>query len=107
MAFRIPMAKRQWLESSASLIMAERLCVVRPALDHLRDLVALGAIDRIYVHSPDRLARHSAYQVLLLMSGTAPPVEWAPELRQPVKTHFSLNGEKGHEPVSKDVLERV
>jgi len=40
--------------------------LVRPALDHLRDLVALGAIDRIYVHSPDRLARNYAYQVLLI-----------------------------------------
>ena len=39
---------------------------VRPALDHLRDLVALGGIDRIYVHSPDRLARNYAYQVLLI-----------------------------------------
>ena len=37
-----------------------------PALDRLRDLAAVGAIDRIYVHSPDRLARNYAYQVLLL-----------------------------------------
>ena len=29
-------------------------------------LVSVGAIDRIYVHSPDRLARNYAYQVLLL-----------------------------------------
>jgi site-specific DNA recombinase len=40
--------------------------LVRPALDHLRDLVAVGGIDRIYVHSPDRLARNYAYQVLLI-----------------------------------------
>ena len=40
--------------------------LVRPALDRLRDLAAVGAIDRIYVHSPDRLARNYAYQVLLL-----------------------------------------
>ena len=40
--------------------------LVRPALDRLRDLVSVGAIDRIYVHSPDRLARNYAYQVLLL-----------------------------------------
>src|SRR5579864_8182067 len=39
--------------------------LVRPALDRLRDLVMAGAIDRIYVHSPDRLARNYAYQVLL------------------------------------------
>ncbi len=40
--------------------------LIRPALDRLRDLATLGAIDRIYVHSPDRLARNYAYQVLLL-----------------------------------------
>jgi site-specific DNA recombinase len=40
--------------------------LIRPALDRLRDLVNVGAIDRIYVHSPDRLARNHAYQVLLL-----------------------------------------
>ena len=40
--------------------------LVRPALDHLRDLVSVGGIDRIYVHSPDRLARNYAYQVLLI-----------------------------------------
>jgi site-specific DNA recombinase len=40
--------------------------LIRPALDRLRDLVNVGAIDRICVHSPDRLARNYAYQVLLL-----------------------------------------
>src|SRR5258708_8281289 len=40
--------------------------LIRPALDRLRDLATVGAIDRIYVHSPDRLARNYAYQVLLL-----------------------------------------
>jgi site-specific DNA recombinase len=40
--------------------------LIRPALDRLRDLVSFGAIDRIYVHSPDRLARNYAYQVLLI-----------------------------------------
>jgi hypothetical protein len=34
-------------------------------------------------------------------------LEWAPKLRQPVKTHFSLNGEEGHEPISTKVHERV
>lgn len=54
-------AERQFVDdgySGASLI--------RPALDRLRDFVNVGAIDRIYVHSPDRLARNYAYQVLLL-----------------------------------------
>jgi site-specific DNA recombinase len=40
--------------------------LIRPALDRLRDLATVGAVDRIYVHSPDRLARNYAYQVLLL-----------------------------------------
>jgi len=40
--------------------------LVRPALERLRDLAATGAIDRIYVHCPDRLARKYAYQVLLV-----------------------------------------
>lgn len=40
--------------------------LVRPALDRLRDLAATGVINRIYVHSPDRLARNYAYQVLLI-----------------------------------------
>ena len=38
----------------------------RPALENLRDKVAEGEIDRIYVHSPDRLSRKYAYQVILL-----------------------------------------
>jgi len=40
--------------------------LVRPALDRLRDLAVTGAVNRIYVHSPDRLARNYAYQVLLI-----------------------------------------
>ena len=40
--------------------------LVRPALERLRDLAAAGGVDRLYVHSPDRLARKYAYQVLLL-----------------------------------------
>jgi site-specific DNA recombinase len=40
--------------------------LIRPALERLRDQVANGAIDRLYVHSPDRLARKFAYQALLV-----------------------------------------
>ena len=54
-------AQRQFVDNGYS-----GATLVRPALDHLRDLVALGGIDRIYVHSPDRLARNYAYQVLLI-----------------------------------------
>ena len=38
--------------------------LARPALERLRDAVAGGEIDRVYVHAPDRLARRYAYQVL-------------------------------------------
>ena len=40
--------------------------LVRPALERLRDRAAEGGIDLLYIHSPDRLARKYAYQVLLL-----------------------------------------
>lgn len=38
----------------------------RPALERLRDVASLGGVDRLYVHSPDRLSRNYAYQVVLL-----------------------------------------
>jgi site-specific DNA recombinase len=38
----------------------------RPALERLRDLAAVGGIQKLYIHSPDRLARNYAYQVLLM-----------------------------------------
>ena len=40
--------------------------LVRPALEQLRDTAAMGGIERLYIHNPDRLARKYAYQVLLL-----------------------------------------
>ena len=40
--------------------------LLRPALERLRDAVASGQIDRIYVHAPDRLARRYAHQALLI-----------------------------------------
>src|SRR3954454_9234593 len=40
--------------------------LVRPALERLRDQAAAGLIDRLYVRSPDRLARKYAYQTLLI-----------------------------------------
>lgn len=58
------------------LTLDEELCFIddgysgstlgRPALERLRDQAAAGAIDRLYVHSPDRLARRYAYQALLV-----------------------------------------
>jgi site-specific DNA recombinase len=38
----------------------------RPALERLRDQIATGAIDRLYVYSPDRLSRNFAHQAVLL-----------------------------------------
>jgi site-specific DNA recombinase len=40
--------------------------LLRPALERLRDAVAAGTVDRLYVHSPDRLARRYACQVVLM-----------------------------------------
>ena len=40
--------------------------LIRPGLEQLRDVVAMHGLDRLYVHSPDRLARKYAYQVLLV-----------------------------------------
>src|ERR1700747_3502986 len=40
--------------------------LARPALDRLRDQAAAGALDRLYVFSPDRLSRKYAYQVLIV-----------------------------------------
>ena len=49
--------------------------LVRPALERLRDVAYAGGIDRLYVHSPDRLARKYAYQVLLVDELTHDGVE--------------------------------
>ena len=38
----------------------------RPALERLRDTADAGAVDRLYVLSPDRLARNYAYQVVVV-----------------------------------------
>jgi hypothetical protein len=58
--------------------------LVRPALERLPDGVAEGAVDRLYVRNPDRLARKYAYPVLLLG-----------ELRKHGVTVVFLNGPSG------------
>ena len=40
--------------------------LVRPGLDRLRELIAAGGIERLYVQSPDRLARACAQQAKLV-----------------------------------------
>jgi site-specific DNA recombinase len=54
-------AERQFIDDGYS-----GATLVRPALERLRDLAAAGGVDRLYLHSPDRLARKYAYQVLLV-----------------------------------------
>ena len=40
--------------------------LVRPALEQLRDAVAAGEVERVYVYAPDRLARKYTYQMMLV-----------------------------------------
>jgi site-specific DNA recombinase len=40
--------------------------LVRPGLEKLRDQIAAGMIDKVYIHSPDRLSRKYAYQMILM-----------------------------------------
>ena len=68
--------------------------LVRPALEKLRDLIAFGTIDRLYVHSPDRLARKYAYQVLLVDEFQHAGVEVV-----------FLNRELGHSPEDELLLQ--
>jgi site-specific DNA recombinase len=49
--------------------------LVRPGLERLRDVAVAGGLDCLYVHCPDRFARHYAYQVLLLEELTQRGVE--------------------------------
>ena len=52
----LPPAEREFIDEGWS-----GATLMRPALERLRDAAALGGIDRLYVHSPDRLARRYAY----------------------------------------------
>lgn len=68
-------ALRQRVQSDG-LMLEDELCfldegysgstLVRPALERLRDIAWAGGFQRLYVHSPDRLARKYAWQVLLV-----------------------------------------
>ena len=62
-------SRTAWCRKRSSASSTRATAAVRwsaPALERLRDAAADGAIDRLYVHSPDRLARKYAYQVLLV-----------------------------------------
>jgi site-specific DNA recombinase len=66
---------RQQVESNNELLQ-EKNCFLddgvsgstlnRPALERLRDAAYVGQFQKLYIHSPDRLARKYAYQVLLV-----------------------------------------
>ena len=62
--------------------------LVRPALERLRDGAVEGAFEVVLCHSPDRLARRYAYQVLLLE-------EFA---RAGVEVMFAFEGERSQSP---------
>lgn len=49
--------------------------LMRPALERLRDIAYVSGFQKLYVHSPDRLARRYAYQVLLVDELTKHGVE--------------------------------
>lgn len=40
--------------------------LARPALERLRDQIDFGIINKVYIHSPDRLSRKYAYQMILI-----------------------------------------
>lgn len=40
--------------------------IIRPSLEKLRDQIAEGNINKVYIHSPDRLARKYVHQMLLV-----------------------------------------
>lgn len=61
--------------------------LARPGLERLRDLVSEGQVEIVLVHSPDRLSRRYAYQVLLLEEFS----------RQGIEVHF-LKGNAGQTP---------
>lgn len=49
--------------------------LIRPGLERLRDQAAAGTIDRVYVLSPDRLARRHAHQMVIVEELQAHGVE--------------------------------
>jgi site-specific DNA recombinase len=89
-------ALRERVEKDGLMLSEEMLFVdegysgahlIRPGLERLRDEAAAGSFDRLYVHSPDRLARKYAYQVLLVE-----------EFRRAGVEVVFLNRELGHSP---------
>lgn len=61
--------------------------LARPGLERLRDVVSEGQVEVVLVHSPDRLSRKYAYQVVLIEEFS----------RKGVETVF-IKGPAGHSP---------
>ena len=59
-AFSVP---EQWIFQDEGYSGAT---LVRPGLERLRDLACEGSLEAVLIHSPDRLSRKYAYQVLLV-----------------------------------------
>ena len=59
-AFSVP---EQWIFQDEGYSGAT---TVRPGLERLRDLACEGSLEAVLIHSPDRLSRKYAYQVLLV-----------------------------------------
>ena len=59
-AFTVP---EQWIFQDEGYSGAT---LVRPGLERLRDLACEGSLEAVLIHSPDRLSRKYAYQVLLI-----------------------------------------
>jgi len=68
--------------------------LMRPELERLRDCVVNEGLEKIYVHSPDRLARKYAYQYLLIE-----------EFKQSGVEVVFLNDEMGKSPESDLLLQ--
>ena len=68
--------------------------LLRPALERLRDTAAAGAIDRLYVENPDRLARDYPYQMVLV-----------DELRRHGVAVVFLNGDLDESPEGRLLLQ--
>ena len=58
--------------------------LVRPALERLRDAIAAGEIDRVYVLAPDRLARRYAFRCCSWKSSVAPVSRWCSSIARSV-----------------------
>ena len=71
--------------------------LIRPGLEAVRDLAAEGHIEAVLIHSPDRLSRKYAYQVLLAEEFSKHGVELrfvkSPSVTTSARRYWSARGE--------------